>query len=608
MSEHILLEISLIVILGIGAQWLAWRLRLPSIILLLVFGFVAGPVMNLVHPSRLLGDLLFPIVSISVAIILFEGGLTLRFKELPAIGKIVTLLITIGVIISWFFGALGAYYILNLNLQISILLGAILVVTGPTVIGPLLRHIRPSGKVGDILKWEGIVIDPIGALLAVLVFEAILAEAIDHATAMVLLSLGQTILFGSLSGLLFAFLLIVLIKNYWIPDFLQETVAFSMVIASFMLADHFQSESGLFAATLMGIVMANQKYVSVKHILEFKANLSVLIISILFIILSARLQLEVFNIISLNSIIFLALLIVIARPASVFLSSLGMGLTIREKTFLSWMAPRGIVAAAVSSIFALRLMENNIAQAQFLVPVTFIVIIGTVVVYGLTAGPLARRLKLSQSNPQGILFAGAHPWALEIIKVIKDKGFAVAAVDTNRYDINKARMAGIPSYHDSILSEQLSDNLRLSGIGKLLALTSNNEANSMAALRYAEVFESEQLYQLFPAGGAKKDEERYSPKHLRGRFLFGEGVDFHYFNRRFYEGAIVKSTKLSKEFGFQAFLKYYGENTVPLFLITEDKELVVKTTDYEFEPKAGDTIIALVDEAEENNKQNSESA
>ncbi|NCA85758.1 MAG: hypothetical protein EOM83_09300 [Clostridia bacterium] len=600
MSEQVMISLASLVILGIGAQWLAWRLKFPSILFLLILGFVAGPVTGFLQPDLLMGDLLLPFVSLAVAIILFEGGLTLNLKELREIGGVVVGLITIGVIVTWGVAAAAAYYLLELNLQISILLGAILVVTGPTVIGPLLRHIRPNERVNDILKWEGIVIDPIGALLAVLVFEAIGVSRFQEATTEVLLSLGRTVLFGSLTGFFFAWLLVLLIRKYWVPDFLQVTVSLSLVVAAYLSSDLLQPESGLFSATLMGIVMANQKYVSVKHILEFKENLRVLIISILFILLSARLNLSAFQDLSLNIPWFLAILILVARPLSVFASSIGSGLTVREKLFLSWMAPRGIVAAAVSSIFALRLTESGMENAGAIVPVTFSVIVATVVIYGLTSKPVARWLKVAESDSQGILFVGAHTWALEIAKAIKNEGFKVVVVDTNRSDIAKARLAGISTVYGSVLSENVVEDIPLSGIGKLFALTSNDEVNSLSVVLFNSIFDSHELYQLIPVKTEKGKEQDFSPKHLRGRFLFGEGINFANLRKLFFAGAVIKSTKITKDFTFKDYLAKYGESAIPMFIITESKELTVVTTDTELKPKVGSTIIAMVMEREEN--------
>jgi len=593
MSEHVLINLAGLVILGIGAQWLAWRIKYPSILFLLIFGFIAGPLTGFLNPDQMMGDLLLPFVTLAVAVILFEGGLTLNIKELRQIGSVVLLLISVGVLVTGIVGSLAAFYILGLNLEISILLGAILVVTGPTVVGPLLRHIRPNEKVNDILKWEGIVIDPIGALLAVLVFEAISVGEFQQATTMILLSLGKTILFGGLTGIFFAWLLVVLIRKYWVPDFLQETVTLSLVIAAYLTSDLLQPESGLFSATLMGILMANQKYVSVKHILEFKENLRVLIISVLFIILSARLNLDSFESLSINIFIFLAILVFIARPLSVFLSTINSGLSVREKLFLSWVAPRGIVAAAVASIFALRLADAGIENSEVLIPITFTVIVGTVVIYGLTSAPVARWLKVAESDSQGILIVGAHPWALEIAKIIKENGFEVVIVDTNRGDVLRARMAGIQAVHGSVLSEQVVEDIHLSGIGKLLALTSNDEVNSLAVLHFTELLDRQELYQLVPYQTEKGGEQNFSPKHLRGRFLFRDKIYYADLRKRFFSGAVIKSTKLTKDFTFEDFKAHYGDQAIPLFLVNENKELMVMTTDKQLKPKPGQTIIAM---------------
>lgn len=596
MSEHVLIELGAIVLLGILSQWAAWRLRFPSIFLLLIVGFIAGPLAGLINPDSLMGDMLLPFVSLSVAVILFEGGLTLNIKELREIGGVVLSLVILGVLLTWVIGALTAHYLLNINLEVSILLAAILTVTGPTVIGPLLRQIRPAGKVNNILKWEGIVIDPIGALLAVLVFEGILASGLEGATTAVLISLGKTILFGTLSGVAFALLLVLFLRKFWIPDFLQASMTLSMVVAAFLVSDILQPESGLFATTLMGIVMANQKYVSIKHILEFKENLRVLIISALFIILSARLEIDVFRDISYHVLILLAVLIFLARPLSVFLSSIFSKLSFKEKIFLSWMAPRGIVAAAVSSLFALRMRDIGIEQAELLVPVTFIIIVGTVAIYGLTAGPLARSLKLSQSNPQGILFLGAHPVIQEIAKVIQQQGLKVVIVDRNRNAIKEANMKNIPAVYGNFLSEQVLDEIPFEGIGKLMAVTPNEEANSLALFHFDEVFDREETYQISRKKHEKEDSRDLLPNHLRGRVLFGDEVDLQHLISMRNTGAVVKATTLTKDFDFKSFINYYGEEMVPLFSITKEKKLLVNSSDKKFEPLPGHTIIALVNE------------
>jgi NhaP-type Na+/H+ or K+/H+ antiporter len=482
LTEQLLIALTSIITLGIAAEWLAWRIHLPSILILLIFGFVAGPITGFLDPDAMLGDLFFPIVSISVAIILFEGGTSLRLKELHKIGGVVRNLVTVGAVLTWILSAGAARYVIGLEPAPAALLGAILVVTGPTVIVPLLRHVKPVHQVASTVKWEGILIDPIGAVLAVLVYQAVLVGEVQAATAAVLLVLLKTVAVSVALAAIGTGLLVILMDRDWAPDFLQSPLALMVVVTTFAVSNIFQTESGLLTATLMGLALANQKAVEVKHILEFKENLRVLLISSLFIILAARLQVSDLQQLGLPHLAFLAALIVVVRPLAVALSTLRSDFNWRERALISWIAPRGIVAAAVASIFALRLAEAGYAGAEQLVSVTFIVIIGTVIVYGSSAAPVARWLGLAQADPQGILLLGAHPWARAIAAELKDEGVPVRLVDTNYANISAARMAGLPVYYGNALTEGALDNIDLQGIGRMLALTANDEVNSLAAL------------------------------------------------------------------------------------------------------------------------------
>lgn len=595
MFHQEIISLGSIVILGIAAQWIAWRFKFPSIVLLLVFGLIAGPLTGFIEPTTLLGKGLMPFISIAVALILFEGGLSLKLSELKSVGKVVLSLITVGVILTWVLSAVAAYYLIGFDFKLSVLFGAILTVTGPTVVGPLLRHIRPKGKVSEILKWEGIVIDPVGALLALLVFEAILIGEIEQASTQVLLVFGKTVLFGSLVGLAFAWLLVFLLKKFWVPDYLHQSVTLSLVVAAFVVSDMIQSESGLLAAALMGLVLDNQKLVSVKHIVEFKENLRILIISVLFIMLAAMLKPEDINNISVGSFVVLGLVIFFIRPISVWFSTLNSDLSFKEKTFLSWMAPRGIVAAAVSSVFAIRLNEFGVENVELLVPNIFLIIIGTVTVYGLTAAPLAHKLKVAQADPQGVLIVGAHELGVVIAKALKENDFNVALVDTNRNLIRKARMADLQVYHGTALAKDIFDKIDFNGIGKLLAFTQNDEANALAVLHFSEFFGREELYQITPEQSENKEDDRFSPQHLRGRFVFGDKTSCRSLNERYSKGAKIKSTRLSEQFTFEKFKKKY-EDCIPLFLINSEKKLKVFSNDIDFEPSPGDTVMALVKE------------
>ena len=591
--ESTLLALASVVILGIGAQWVAWRLHLPSILLLLIVGFVAGPVLGFLDPDALLGNLLIPFVSISVALILFEGGLSLQFSELRETTRVLVILVSLGAAVTWFLGAAFGYGLLGLDLRLAVLLGAILIVTGPTVVGPLLRHVRPTRQVASLLKWEGIVIDPIGAILSVLVFEAILAGEPGSASASPLVGLATTVFVGMASGALGAGILLVTLRRYWIPDFLQESVSLMVVIGVHVGAGFLQQESGLLAVTSMGIILANQKSVNVVHIIEFKENLRVLLISSLFILLAARLDRNSLQDLGWRSLAFLGALILVARPLAVHLSTWGSRLSSKERHFLSWMAPRGIVAASVASVFALHLAEAGYTQANRLVPLTFLVIVGTAAIYGLTARPVARWLGVAQLNPQGVLMLGAHRWAREIARSLQDKGFRVQMVDSDWQNIAQARMAGIPAHYGNVLAEETIERIDLNGLGRLLALTSNDEANSLAALHFAEFFGRQNLFQLPPFEDVEHDAAIYSPMHLRGRFLFTPTATHQTISKLFEDGARIKSTNLTGDFGFDDFLRRHGESAIPLLLIDRNGGLNVFATDRKLAPVTGDNLIYL---------------
>ena len=596
MNEHVLEGIALTVILGIGAQWLGWRLKLPSILLLLIAGFVAGPVTHAIDPDAILGDALMPVVSISVGLILFEGGLTLKFSELKAIGSVVRNLITVGAFLVWVLTSVAAKLCFGWPWQTAILIGAIFVVTGPTVILPLLRHIQPAKRVGSILKWEGILIDPVGALLALLVFEAIRANEVWHDfPARALVGFGETILIGGILGVAGAAILIAVLKRHWAPDYLQNPVTLMLVIAIFTLSNHLHHESGLLSVTVMGIVLANQKRVIIRHIAEFKENLTVLIISGLFILLSARIKMVDLQGVSVwGTVGFLLALLLIVRPASVFASAVGSPLSFKEKVFLSWMAPRGIVAASVASIFAMRLADSDIEGIGQLVPVTFLLIIGTVLIYGLTAGVLARSLNLSNPNPQGVLIVGADRLCLETAKAVQKAGFSVLLLDTNRENIANARLAGIPAYHGSALAEHIGEKIDLNGIGRVLAMTPNREVNALAALHFVEFFGRREVYQLAPPKTGNIVDKPVT-QQLKGRVLFDNDADHLHLAEKLANGFVIKTSRISEEYDLEAFVEHYGEEAVPLFVATEGEKLDILTSDSTLAPKAGRLLISLVD-------------
>lgn len=612
MPESVLLDITVVVVLGIGAQWAAWQFRLPSILLLLIVGFVAGPVLGLLDPQSLQGDWLFAFVSLSIGIILFEGGLSLRLSELREVGTTVLNLITIGVLITWALGGAAAYYILDFNVSLAILIGAILTVTGPTVVIPLLRHIRPVGRVGTIAKWEGITIDPVGAILAVLVLETILLlndpasaqaevqDAIEH----VAVGLGLEIFVALGVSVAGTILIVFMLRRHLVPDFLRNPVTLMIVVACFVIANVLQHEAGLLTTTLMGFALANQPYTSVQRIVEFKENLQVLLIGTLFVLLSARLELSALEYLDQHVLVFLGLLVVFIRPIAVFASSIGSSLSWEEKAFLSWMAPRGVVAAAVASLFAFQLSPVFPEAVEGMVPIVFGVIVGTVAIYGLTAAPVAQWLGLADPNPNGLLFVGAAPWVQTVACNLQELGFPVSLVDNNPTHVRHAQEKDLDAQRANVLSEAVLDKINLFGIGRLLITIPNDEVASLTALHFSEVFESTDIFQLAASPDSRHGEEGVMPAHLRGRPLFGTNTNFQSLKERIERGDEIKVLKLAEHFAEEKKQEYYtyedvstqyDEDTiVPLFLLSEKNELEVVSELDRFQMRSTDRVLALV--------------
>jgi len=590
-TDRILVDLAGIFALGMGAQWVAWRLRIPSIVLLLAFGYVAGPATGLIDPDAVFGNLLLPVVTFSVALILFEGGLSLKVDELKETGGAIWKLVSIGAFVTWILASLAAYTIMEFNWEVSLVVGAILVVTGPTVIGPLLRHIRPSRRVGAVAKWEGIVIDPIGAVLAVLVLEAT-TSASGEGFADALLGAGaglaRTAVVGGVAGGAVAWIALLFLKRFWVPDFLQIPLFVMSVVVVFTVSNLLQKESGLLAVTVMGIVLANQKSVAIRHIVEFKENLRVLLISAVFILLAARLKSGLTELLDWRSLSFVGVLILFIRPFAVLVSTFGSELNWRERVFLGWLAPRGIVAAAVASVFALHLEEVG----EEVTGLVFLVVVMTVSVYGLTAPFLARALKISNPNPQGVLIVGAHRFSRALGCLLKNQGYQVLLADTSRTNLRKARMEGLPTYYGNILSEYALETLDLGGIGRLLALTPNDEVNTLATLHFSEVFGRSEVYQLSMGGGNGADRDSMSLR-LHGRFLFGKEATYDSLMGQIRSGAAVKRTKISEEYDFDAFLSKYGQDALLLFRIDQNGRLDIFAIDDETTPKPGEEVVFL---------------
>jgi NhaP-type Na+/H+ or K+/H+ antiporter len=583
------LTIAGVLLLGVGCQWLAWRIKLPAILPLLFSGLALGPLLGILQPQAALGDLFFPLISLSVAIILFEGALTLAWDDVRHVMGPVRNLLTIGALVSWFGGAAAAHYITGLRWELALLFGALIIVTGPTVIAPLLRNVRPNHSVASVLRWEGILIDAIGATVAVLVFEAIVART-DASIGSGLLAFLWIVGVGSVLGLGGGFALATALRRYWIPDYLRDVVILAFVLGIFALSNTLAHESGLTAVTIMGVFLANGGLKQLHEVLYFKEKLSILLISVLFILLAANVTRADLALLDWRSLLLLLVVMFVLRPLGVALSTLRSTLNCNERIFLGWIAPRGIVAASVSSLFAFSLVDRGVEDARIIAPLIFLIIVGTVLAQGLTAKPLARALGVSEADPQGILLMGANSFACELAHALQRAGVLVRLVDSNRRSVTEARLQGLDAVTANMLSDYADRDLDLGGLGRLLALTANDEANTLACRHFVDEFGSSHVYQLPPDLSPRSGDGPNQPR--LGRLLFAPDATYAHLAARLADSAVVKTTQLTDKYTWADFQREQGPCVLPLLAINGGR-ITVASTERPFKPLAGSQVITL---------------
>jgi NhaP-type Na+/H+ or K+/H+ antiporter len=576
--------------IGFLAQWLAWRVKLPAILFLLLAGIVLGPVSGVLDPDKLLGELLFPTVSLAVALILFEGSLTLRFHELPGIGKAVRGLVSYGAVASLLLLALAAHLVAGLAWPIALLFGALACVTGPTVIAPMLRTLRPNARIANTLRWEGIVIDPLGALFAVLIYEAIVSRQEGHTIGIFVATIGCGAVIGALSAWLMAFFL----RRQMIPEYLQNYAVLAAVLLAFSVSNTITHESGLLAVTIMGIALGNLRGVHIDDILDFKESLTTVLVSLLFILLAARLHWPLPDGMLGAGIALFVIAQLVVRPLTVAISSFGSGLNWRERTLIGWVAPRGIVAASVSALFALRLDALGVAGAEALVPLVFTLIIGTVILQSATARPLAIWLKVAEPEPRGVLIFGSDQVARAIGKALDEAGFRVVLADDDWDGVRQARMDGLATFFGNPASPHAERHLDLTGIGRLLAVSTHRERNSLACVHYRQEFGREKVYRLRNLTPQENTDRAALAGSLLAPPLFDEEMTHGRFAEMMRDGWRIKTTRLSSTFDWPHFIEQYGSNSVLMFGVEEKGALRVASAKRELEPRPGWTVIALV--------------
>lgn len=576
-----MIELAGIIILGIVAQWMAWRLKLPAILPLILIGLLVGPIATfytadgakLIEPiwngtkGLFPGDGLYYFVSLAISIILFEGGLTLKRSEIATTGPVISKLITLGSTVTFFGAGIASHLIFGLSWPMAFLFSALIIVTGPTVITPILRNIPLKKEVSAILKWEGILIDPIGALVAVLVYEFISVEGGQAFTQTALIAFGKILLFGFSFGFTFAHALVFVIKKRFIPHYLLNVASLSMVLLVFVTSDLFAHESGLLAVVVMGMVMGNINLPNLKELLYFKESLSVLLISILFILLAANINIDQLMLLyDWRTAMLFAAIILVVRPLGVFLSSSGSGLQFKEKLFIGWVGPRGIVAAGIASLFGSKLVARGEVGAEYITPLVFMIVLGTVLLNATTARIVAKWLGVFLKKSEGILMVGAAPASRLIAQYLQDNDRHVVLIDSNENNISAAKEKGIDALTANIYSDNLADNLELNDVGYLMALTGNAEINDFALNRFTEQFGENGAFRLIHAN-EKGNKALQNKQHLFSSThdytaleetarLFPQVLELPFKDQSHYENVMQQAAK--------------APNSIPLFI--KDKE------------------------------------
>lgn len=493
-DQQIILGLATIVVLGVGAQWIAKRRDFPSLLLLLPAGLFAGNVGNLVDPEALFGDTLFPGVTMLVGLLLFQSGLRLRFDELPqgARGPVMRLN-TVAAMLTLAGASAAVWLVFRPRSDLALLMGAILVVSGPTVVGPLLDTVRPREPVGSILRWEGTMLDPIGATMGVIALNLVLATEREGVHPFV--QMGARLGLGVFVGLVAGALLVFVMSRFLVTDQMEAAVALLFAVAAFSAAEYFLSEAGLFATVTLGLVIANQRVVPVARISGFGETLEVLVIGALFIVLGALVDITAMVERGWRIAVLVALLVLVVRPLSVWLSLVGTAVPRKGRALIAWLDPRGVVAASTAAAFTGTLVAAGI-NAAFLLPVVFGVILGTGVIYGLTAPSVSSMLGLRRDTPNGVLFVGSEPWMADLARCLSHVGVKVLMATAGPVIATDEHDSGVPRINGLMEECDLREALATASVGKAVVVPSEDLRVGLVIAALVEVLGRRKVYRV----------------------------------------------------------------------------------------------------------------
>ncbi len=596
-----MLELAGIIIFGMIAQWFAWKFKIPAILPLILIGLAIGPFSTFItedgtkwlepvwngQQGLFPGDLLFKFVSLAISVILFEGGLTLRKEELMNVGGVIVKLITVGSLVTFLGGGIAAHYIFELNWAMSFLFSGLIIVTGPTVISPILRNIPLKKEVSAVLKWEGILIDPIGALAAVLVFEFIYVGEGHNYTQEALIEFGKIVVIGASIGFTAAYALFYSIRFKLIPHYLMNVVVLAWVLGVFVLSDLFAHESGLLSVVIMGMALGNMKVEELKEILYFKESISILLISMLFILLAANINIDDLMLLySWRTIALFLVVVLVLRPIGVFLSTMNSELKTNEKMFISWVGPRGIVAAGIASLFGLKLLQKGEPGAEYITPLVFMIVLGTVLLNATTARFFAKIVGVFLKTSSGILIVGASQFSRLVATYLKQNGRRAVLIDSNPVNVKNAHKEGLEAFQKDIYSDELFEEVEFNSIGFLFALTGSASINEYILERLAPVFGKKGSYRLISSAEMKLQEK---PEHLIT--LNDDYLNINEVVRDYPE--INEVVVKDQEHYFELLQSITHEaKAIPVFLKTKGNDIrIIASLGADYQIKEGDKIV-----------------
>lgn len=560
----ILIQISWIAFFSILAQWLGWRLKTPAIVFLLVGGFLAGPVFKVVQPEILLGDLLNPFISLAVGIILFEGALNLNFKKIKEAKQAIRQTIIVGGPLAWLLTTLAAHYVGGLSLPVALTFGALLIVTGPTVIMPLLKNSHLKERPASILKWEGIINDPIGAVLAILCYEYFrLASTTNFEITEFVSGTILGIIIISVFGILIAYAISKLFNHDVIPEYLKPAFLLSSVLIYFVICNTIEHDFGLIGVTILGVAMANMGISAIDELKKFKETISIMLVSGVFIILTAKIDPAILFAIDWRGFAFIALLLLVIRPLTMMASSIGTKMSLQEIFLTGWIAPRGIVCAAVAGVLGPYLVSIGYQDGEQILALAFAIVLFTVFAHGLTAKPLAEKLGLAYAGKDSLIIIGASEWSVQLAKTLKSRNIDVMIADKNWHALREARLSNIPVYYGEMLSDETEYHIELARYNVILAVTNNPEYNALICNTFIHEFGRDKVYQFLPH--EEDEHERRQIAHtIRGRTFGLAEMDFWDIASEYMQGWRFRISRLGQDENYQQILKRYEEGELKI--------------------------------------------